>query len=161
MRINAAQLHATISARAATDSTDPQDRSGITAAVCGVAASIFSAVMIVADTLPGSAAAISLMMNNRLLHFLAYLLLSGLIYYSLADGPVPRVLRALLFIALLSCLHQLVQATTLDRFVFTNWAFDLLTALCCLALLCGWQTLRNALIKRCHPQQLNHSTRIT
>jgi hypothetical protein len=126
----------------------------ITPRRCAIVALIFFLMMVMVGAIPGYAEVLSNAVNDKLLHLLAYSILTGLIYYSLPESPIPRALRTLVFVALLGGLDEIVQTNTSYRSAnLVDWAFDMLAGLSCLVFLSGCQFLKIAMAKRRYARQ--------
>lgn len=108
----------------------------ITPKRCLVVAFSFFALMVAIGAIPGYAKAASAMVDDKVLHFIAYACLSGLIYGGLAGRLVSRAVRTLLTIALLGGLDETIQIFMPYRSAdLTDWKFDMLAALSCVVVL--------------------------
>lgn len=108
----------------------------ITPERCLAVAFVFFALMVAIGAIPGNAKEASAMINDKILHFVAYASLSGLIYGGLAGRLVSRAVRTLLAIALLGGLDETIQIFMPYRSAdWADWEFDMLAALSCVVIL--------------------------
>jgi VanZ family protein len=90
---------------------------------------LFFALMVIIGAIPGEAKILSSMVDDRLLHFTAYSILTGLIYSGLSGSVTMRVLKSLLIIGLLSGLDETIQGFMSYRQADTkDLIFDALAA---------------------------------
>jgi hypothetical protein len=115
----------------------------------GLSAFLMFVLVVSSGAIPDYVGALGVIGHDPLLRFLGYGCITGLIYRSLAESPIPRVLRMLVFIALLGGLDQILQATSRHQSgTFADWLLGMLATLSCLVLLCGSRALRNALARK-------------
>lgn len=102
----------------------------ITAKRCLLAAFLFFSAMVAIGSLPGEAMALSARIDDKLMHFLAYSFLSGLIFVGLHGSLFGRAMRALLLIGLLGAMDEALQSLMPYRDAnLIDWAFDMLAAI--------------------------------
>src|SRR5687768_325302 len=90
------------------------------------AATAFFLLMIAAGAVPGKAEAASALVGDKLLHVLAYALLTGLVFGALRGRPVSRGVRAVLAVAMLGAVDESIQALLPYRHAnWADWKFDL------------------------------------
>lgn len=115
---------------------DQAPRRFITPERCLAVAFAFFALMVAIGAIPGNATAASAMVNDKILHFVAFTCLSGLIFCGLAGRPFGRAVRTLLAIALLGGLDETIQIFMPYRSAdWADWEFDMLAALSCVVVL--------------------------
>lgn len=108
----------------------------ITPTRCLAVAFAFFALMVAIGAIPGNAKAASATIDDKVLHFVAYACLSGLIYGGLAGRLVSRAVRTLLAIALLGGLDETIQIFMPYRSAdLADWEFDMLASLSCVVAL--------------------------
>jgi VanZ family protein len=76
---------------------------------------IFFLFMIIVGSLPGNAQALTEKINDKILHFLAYSLLTALIYLSLSTTHLRKFTLTLSIIAILAMTDELIQSTMTFR----------------------------------------------
>ncbi len=76
---------------------------------------IFFLFMIIVGSLPGNAQALTEKINDKILHFLAYSLLTVLIYISLSTTHLRKFTLTLSIIAILAMTDELIQSTMTFR----------------------------------------------
>ncbi len=76
---------------------------------------IFFLLMIIVGSLPGNAQALTEKINDKILHFLAYSLLTVLIYLSLSTTHWKKFTLTLSIIAILAMTDELIQSTMTFR----------------------------------------------
>jgi VanZ family protein len=76
---------------------------------------IFFLFMIIVGSLPGNAQALTEKINDKILHFLAYSLLTVLIYLSLSTTHLRKFTFTLSIIAILAMTDELIQSTMTFR----------------------------------------------
>ena len=76
---------------------------------------IFFLFMIIVGSLPGNAQALTEKINDKILHFLAYSLLTVLIYLSLSTTHLRKFTLTLSIIAILAMTDELIQSTMTFR----------------------------------------------
>lgn len=76
---------------------------------------IFFLLMIIVGSLPGNAQALTEKINDKILHFLAYSLLTALIYLSLSTTHLRKFTLTLSIIAILAMTDELIQSTMTFR----------------------------------------------
>lgn len=76
---------------------------------------IFFLLMIIVGSLPGNAQALTEKINDKILHFLAYSLLTVLIYLSLSTTHLRKFTLTLSIIAILAMTDELIQSTMTFR----------------------------------------------
>lgn len=117
----------------------------ITPQRCLLVALAFFVLMLAIGAVPGNAKAASAVINDKILHFVAYASLSGLIYGGLTGRPLSRALRTLLVIGLLGGLDETIQSFMPYRSAdWADWEFDTLAALSCVVVLALLHTLSTA-----------------
>jgi len=115
---------------------------------CLLAALVFFTLMVGIGALPGKAQALSNMVYDKLLHFIAYGLLTGLLYLGMRGRPLSRALRTVLAVALLGAADEALQAAMPYRQAnWMDWKFDMLASLSCVLVLFLLHTLRSGLKK--------------
>jgi len=103
---------------------------------CLIAAAAFYVLMIVVGAIPGNAEAMSNLVVDKLLHFAAYALLTGLLYAALPGEPPRRALWTLAIAASLGTLDEAIQALIPYRNAnWIDWKFDMLASLTCVGIL--------------------------
>jgi VanZ family protein len=111
----------------------------ITPRRCLFAALTFFALMIAAGAIPGKAEAASSVVGDKLLHFIAYAVLTGLVFGAtranlLSTGQ--HALYTLLVIAVLGVVDESIQALLPYRNAnWADWKIDMLASISCVALL--------------------------
>jgi VanZ family protein len=96
---------------------------------CRWTAFAFFAAMLLAGAIPGKAEALSAVIYDKLLHFIAYSILSALVYGALEGGLWRRALLAVAAIGLLGAFDEAVQALLSYRHGnLFDWQVDLLAA---------------------------------
>lgn len=109
------------------------------------AAVAFFLLMIAAGSVPGKAEAASALVGDKLLHVLAYTLLTGLVFGALRGRPVSRGVRAVLTVAMLGAVDESIQALLPYRHAnWADWKFDLMAAVACVSLLIVFLQSRSA-----------------
>lgn len=76
---------------------------------------VFFLFMIALGSLPGNAQALTEKINDKILHFLAYSLLTILIYLSLSTTQLRKFTLTLSIIAILAMTDELIQSTMAFR----------------------------------------------
>ncbi|HZW12785.1 MAG TPA: VanZ family protein [Noviherbaspirillum sp.] len=123
MHLSLSRLHTTVTAI-------------VTPARCLMAAALLYALMVLVGAVPGKAEAMSAAVYDKLLHFAAYAVLSGLVYLGLRGRPAPRALRTLIVTAVLGGLDEAIQSFMPYRHAnWADWRVDMLAALSCVALM--------------------------
>lgn len=90
---------------------------------------IFFLFMIIVGSLPGNAQALTEKINDKILHFLAYSLLTVLIYLSLSTTHLRKFTLTLSIIAILAMTDELIQSTmTFRNASFYDLSVDILAA---------------------------------
>jgi VanZ family protein len=90
---------------------------------------VFFALMVIIGAIPGEAENLSSMVDDRLLHFSAYCLLTGLVYSGLNGSTPLRALKAFVIIGLLSGLDETIQGFMAYRHAdMKDLVFDFLAA---------------------------------
>jgi len=108
----------------------------VTPARCLMAAILLYVLMVLVGAIPGKAEALSAAVYDKLLHFSAYAVLSGLLYAGLSGRPVPRALRTVIIAGALGALDEAIQSVMPYRHAnWDDWRVDMLAALSCVALL--------------------------
>ncbi|HJV72917.1 MAG TPA: VanZ family protein [Noviherbaspirillum sp.] len=108
----------------------------ITPRRCLSAAIIFFVLMVILGAIPGEAHALSEVVYDKLLHFLAYSVLSGLIYASIIASPVSRALLTVLAVGSLGALDEAIQTLMPYRDAnWMDWKADMMASLSCVTLL--------------------------
>lgn len=103
---------------------------------CLLAAVLMFILMVALGAIPGKAQELTSVVHDKLLHFLAYGLLSALIYGSLSGEPVERGLRTLIAIGTLGALDEAIQALLPYREAsWLDWEVDMIAGLTCVVLL--------------------------
>lgn len=103
---------------------------------CLSAAIIFFILMVILGAIPGEAHALSEAVHDKLLHFLAYSVLSVLIYASFTGQPAARAFRTLIIIASLGALDEAIQSLMPYRDAnWMDWKADMLASLSSVTLL--------------------------
>lgn len=116
---------------------------------CLLAALILFALMVAVGAVPGKAQALSAAVYDKLLHFAAYALLSGLVYGALSGRPAVRALRTLVVVGALGALDEAIQGLMPYRDAnWMDWNFDMMAALTCVALLIMLHPLYSLLTSR-------------
>lgn len=97
---------------------------------CLSAAIIFFVLMVILGAIPGEAHALSEAVHDKLLHFLAYTVLSALIYASFTGQPAARAFRTLITIASLGALDEAIQSLMPYRDAnWMDWKADMMASL--------------------------------
>lgn len=118
---------------------------------------VFFALMVIIGAIPGEAKILSSMVDDRLLHFSAYCLLTGLIYAGLTGSTTMRVISTLLIIELLSGLDETIQGFMSYRHAdMTDLIFDALAATTALIML----VMLEAVMKRRRKDRISTLRRI-
>lgn len=108
----------------------------VTPARCLMAAMLLYILMVLVGAVPGKAEALSAAVYDKLLHFSAYAVLSGLVYCGLSGRPVPRALRTLIVAGALGALDEAIQSFMPYRHAnWADWRVDMLAALSCVVIL--------------------------
>lgn len=104
---------------------------------CRTGAALLFALLVFFGTLPGAAIALSTVLPDKVLHFLAYGLLSALLYYAMpALGPGMRVLATWFSIGLLGALDEAAQSFMPYRNAYLrDWLCNMAASLSCITLL--------------------------
>jgi VanZ family protein len=132
-------------------------RSGLLAALltmitprrCLQAAIAFFLLMVCIGAIPGKASAVADMIPDKLLHFVAYAVLSCLLYGGMAGSRAARALRTLCLIALLGALDEAIQWLMPYRNAnLLDWKFDMLAAVSCVAFMMLMHPVYLALAKQ-------------
>lgn len=90
---------------------------------------IFFLFMIIVGSLPGNAQALTEKINDKILHFLAYSLLTALIYLSLSTTHLRKFTLTLSIIAILAMTDEFIQSTmTFRNASFYDLSVDILAA---------------------------------
>lgn len=114
----------------------------------GIAFAFFT-LMVLICAIPGNAKAASAIINDKILHFVAYGFLSCLIYGGLAGRLLNRAVRTVLAIALLGGLDETIQIFMPYRSAdLADWEFDMLASLSCVAVPTLLHTLGLAMARR-------------
>lgn len=93
-------------------------------------------LMIALGAIPGKAQALSTAVYDKLLHFLAYALLSSLVYSGLEGRPARRALRTVAIVGALGALDEMVQALMPYREAnWIDWKVDMMAAVSSVLLL--------------------------
>jgi VanZ family protein len=101
-----------------------------------LAALAFFICMVGIGAIPGKASALSAVVYDKALHFVAYSFLTALIYAGVQGRPFVRGLRTLLTIAALGTLDEFIQGAMPYRSAsLLDWKTDMLAAGFCVALL--------------------------
>lgn len=112
---------------------------------CRWAAFAFFVLLVVIGSIPGKAEAVSAAVHDKLLHFVAYSVLTALVYGATVGGPLARSLITLGVVGLLGGLDEGIQSQLSYRNAsWFDWQVDLLAALATVALLSTLHTLRLA-----------------
>lgn len=110
---------------------------------CRRAALVFFAAMVLAGSVPGQAEALTSVIYDKLLHFLAYSILSALVYCAVQGGPLRRMLLTLVGVALLGAADETLQALFSYRTAsLLDWQIDMLAACVTVTLLGSIQAMR-------------------
>jgi VanZ family protein len=100
------------------------------------AATAFFLLMIAAGAVPGKAEAASALVGDKLLHVVAYTLLTALVFGALRGRPISRGMRTVLIVAVLGAVDESIQALLPYRHAnWADWKFDLMAAAACVSLL--------------------------
>ncbi len=92
--------------------------------------------MVVFGAVPGKASALSNAVYDKLLHFLAYAVLSSLLYLGFTGRPTTRALRTLVAAGTLGAMDEAIQMLMPYRDAnWMDWKFDMIAALSCVTLL--------------------------
>ena len=90
---------------------------------------LFFVIMISAGSVPGQATHLSAHVHDKLLHFLAYGLMSILSFQSIIGSRIARILFSLLLIASLGLIDESIQYFLPYRNAsLTDWCFDIAAA---------------------------------
>lgn len=90
---------------------------------------IFFLFMIIVGSLPGNAQVLTEKINDKILHFLAYSLLTVLIYLSLSTTHLRKFTLTLSIIAILAMTDEFIQSTmTFRNASFYDLSVDILAA---------------------------------
>jgi VanZ family protein len=90
----------------------------------------FYVLMIAIGSIPGQAAAIPSVLPDKLLHFIAYGLMTVLFYRGMPQGPASRAMGALVLAAALGGIDEGIQSFFPYRTAdWDDWSFDVLAAL--------------------------------
>ncbi|MES2537300.1 MAG: VanZ family protein [Pseudomonadota bacterium] len=109
-----------------------------------MAACLFFALMLAIGAIPGEAAMLSAKIDDKLLHFCAYGLLSALVFNGLTVSAPARALRTLLLIAALGALDEIIQSfIPYRRAGILDWLVDILAACCSVAFLLAVRALHD------------------
>lgn len=93
------------------------------------AALIFFLLLLALGAIPGKAEALSAAVNDKLLHFTAYVILSTLLYGGMPGHLMPRACRTLCAVGLLGVIDEGLQALLPYRTASAfDWQVDLLAA---------------------------------
>jgi VanZ family protein len=91
---------------------------------------LFFVVMIIVGSVPGQANHLSAHVHDKLLHFLAYGLMSILSFQSITGSRIARTLVSLLLIASLGLIDESIQYFLPYRNAsLADWCFDIATAI--------------------------------
>lgn len=103
---------------------------------CLSAAILFFILMVVLGAIPGEAHALSEAVHDKLLHFLAYTVLSALIYASFTGQPATRAFRTVIIVGSLGALDEAIQALMPYRDAnWMDWRADMMASLSSVTLL--------------------------
>lgn len=103
---------------------------------CLFAALAFFVLMVVIGALPGNAEALSTVVYDKLLHFIAYAFLSLLLHAGLGGGAATRALHTLLAVAVLGGLDEAIQSLMPYRDAsWADWETDMIASMSCIAML--------------------------
>lgn len=105
-----------------------------------VAASAFFILLVALGAIPGAADAVSERYGDKLLHTLAYSVMSVLYFHAYHGSKLARSTATVATIALLGALDETVQSFLPYRNAsLTDWCFDVASALL-IVLLLAWRT---------------------
>jgi len=103
---------------------------------CLLVAMMLFMLMVVLGAIPGKAQELTTAVHDKLLHFLAYGLLSALIYGGLPTSPVTRCIATLIAVASLGAIDEAIQALLPYREAsWFDWEVDMMAALTCVVLM--------------------------
>lgn len=98
---------------------------------------IFFSLMVMIGAIPGEATALSVRFGDKLLHTLAYALMTLISFYSVQASRTTRALFSLVCIAVLGLLDEGIQSFLPYRNAsILDWCFDVGSALIVTSLLC-------------------------
>jgi VanZ family protein len=96
---------------------------------CLLAAAAFFVLTVCLGAVPGKASAFAEMIPDKLLHFVAYAILSCLLYGAVAGSRMVRAFRTFFLIASLGALDEAIQWHMPYRNAnLVDWKFDMLAA---------------------------------
>jgi len=99
--------------------------------------------MVILGSIPGNRQAISYFATGKVLHFVAYSVLTMLIFFSMTSPLLKRALMTWLVIAFLAAVDEAIQGFFPYRTAaISDWAFDMLAAIICIIALTLYVKLR-------------------
>ncbi|HEY4542434.1 MAG TPA: VanZ family protein [Noviherbaspirillum sp.] len=114
--------------------------------MCAWSAALLYTAMLVIGSIPGKAEAASAAVPDKLLHLVAYSLLSALVYGAMAGKPLLRALRTLVIVAVLGALDEGLQSLLPYRNAgWDDWRVDVIAALLITSTFSLMQAMRPAL----------------
>ncbi|MEC4721970.1 hypothetical protein RY831_22630 [Noviherbaspirillum sp. CPCC 100848] len=103
---------------------------------CLFSASIVFTTLLVLDAAPQAMTALSSIAEDKLLRFIAYALLSTLIYAGLAGSPASRAVKTLALVFVMGGVEEAIQLMLPYHSAnLLGWKFDMLAALTCVGML--------------------------
>jgi VanZ family protein len=105
---------------------------------CRYGALVFFMLLLVIGAIPGKAEALSAVVYDKLLHLIAYAVLTALVYGALPGGTAARAVRTLLIIAILGGIDEGIQSLFSYRNAsWIDWSIDMLAGFVAVGLLVG------------------------
>jgi hypothetical protein len=115
----------------------------------GVMAAAFFVAMVFVDSVPRYASLTSMRSGDLLVHGVATMFLTALVYFSIADSPVRRALKALLAVAVMVALQEAAHVFVFHgAFDGTGFLTGVIAAATCVLILNLLQTFRVARTKK-------------
>ncbi|WP_019140850.1 VanZ family protein [Noviherbaspirillum massiliense] len=110
---------------------------------CLLAVLVMFISMVAIGSIPGNADALSAMVYDKVLHTVAYGLLSVLLFFGISGSQRMRALCSIGAIAALGALDEGIQSMLPYRHAnFHDWKFNMLGAIASVGLLSSWYSLR-------------------
>lgn len=128
-----------------------------TAKRCQLIACLFFTGMVLLGAIPGEAQALSNAFGDKLLHFCAYALLTYVLFGGLTGTLSGRACQALLMIALLGGIDEVIQSFMPYRNAsLIDWMVDIMAAGLTLAILIFLSNYMRRMYQLENPQLANH-----